>query len=231
MHIDRTHSIVFPFNHLVPRCGLGCNFQYSRSSFLNLLNLLGIGWGKKEKVSNKNIQMYIFPTTYHWESLNHDLKLGTYSQDSLHFYLHILMCFFLRPCIYSYDQHNKISFLFIKVDWWFSSYPSPSYDLLCSLGTEEVSRKKTLIRPGDTIRDFLPVLPSFPAPMGSLQQYIKVTCKYATLNIILGNFSVHPTDETVLFNNTLVPTSRSKFRSRKSKVSNEVFIPVFFFLI
>lgn len=109
MHIDRTHSIVFPFNHLIPRCGLGCNFQYSRSSFLNLFNLLGVGWGKNEKVSNKNIQIYIFPTTYHWESFNHDLKLGTYSQDSLHFYLHILMWFFFNGPFLWPTQQNFIS--------------------------------------------------------------------------------------------------------------------------
>lgn len=63
-------------------------------------NILGIGRGKKEKVSNKNKQMYIFLITYHWESFNHNLKLGTHSKDSLHFYLHILMCFLMSLCLF-----------------------------------------------------------------------------------------------------------------------------------
>ena len=79
MYIDRTHSIVFPFNYLVPLCGLGYNFQSSRSSFLNLLNLQHFGNEKKNTrkkkkrkkkkkglVSNKDMQMYLCPTTsYH----------------------------------------------------------------------------------------------------------------------------------------------------------------------
>lgn len=79
MHIDGTHGIVFPFNYLIPICGLGCNFQSSRSSFLNLLNLqnffLGGEQGSRERgkkkregkksfVSDRDLQMYLCPTTY-----------------------------------------------------------------------------------------------------------------------------------------------------------------------
>lgn len=138
---------------------------------------------------------------------------------------------FLCPCIYFYDQQNKISFLFLKMVSWLSSCPSPSHDpgtyALIPLGAEEASRKET---PSDIFSKCChhSFHPWEATVIEKPHQYIQRTCKCAILNIVLGNFSVHSTDEEVLFNNTLVPASCSIFRGRKNKVSDKDFISAHF---